>query len=52
MSVVIFTNFKDTLNLLEEKLNVKCIIHGGQTQKQRDKAIDDFQANKEKIIIC
>ena len=50
-NVVIFVNFIDTLMTLSESLNTKCIIHGQQTDEERDKNIDDFQNNKEKIII-
>ena len=50
-SIVIFVNYLDTLMSLSELLNTKCIVHGQQTDQERDKNIDDFQNNKEKIII-
>ena len=50
-SIVIFVNYIETLTTLAELLNTKCIIHGQQTNEERDKNIDDFQNNKEKIII-
>jgi len=50
-SVVIFINFIETLHTLSETLNTKCIIHGQQTDQERQQNIEDFQSNKEKIII-
>jgi superfamily II DNA or RNA helicase len=50
-SIVIFVNFIDTLMTLSESLNTKCVIHGQQTDEERDKNIDDFQNNRDKIII-
>lgn len=51
-SVVIFVNFSDTLNLLANKLKCECLIHGSQTQAERDRAIESFQSNEKKLIIC
>ena len=51
-SVVIFTNFRDSLNLLANKLGTDCLIHGEQTLAERDRCVDNFQENKEKLIIC
>lgn len=51
-SVVVFTNFKDSLNLLAAELGAKCLIHGDQTLAERDAAIELFQQNKERLIIC
>lgn len=51
-SVVMFVNFKDSLNLLATHLDAKCLVHGDQTGEERDNAIDDFQSNKERIIVC
>ena len=51
-SVVIFVNFKDTMNLLANKLGTDCLIHGDQSLKQRDYWVECFQQNKEKLIIC
>lgn len=52
MSVVIFVNFKDTLDLISAELGVRCQIKGGQSTAERDRNIRLFQENKEKIIIC
>ena len=51
-SVVIFTNFTDTLNLLANKLKTDCLIHGGQTLKERDRCVENFQENKERLLIA
>lgn len=51
-SVVIFINFTATLRTLSELLKTNCTIHGQQTEEQRNKNIDDFQKNKERLIIC
>lgn len=53
--VPIFVNFKETMKALQDKLRCSCVVHGGQTGKkgedERRRAIDDFQADKEPIII-
>ena len=51
-SVVIFVNYLDTMSLLVHELGVKCLVKGGQTIPERQKMIDDFQEDKEHIIIC
>lgn len=54
-SVAIFVNYKETLAALQDKLRVSCVVHGGQQGPKgaiaRRKAIDDFQVDKERIII-
>jgi hypothetical protein len=50
-SVVIFTNFRATLDSLCEKFKTTCAIFGDQNPAQRQQAIDDFQANRSRIII-
>ena len=50
-SVVIIVNFTETLQALAKKLNTKCVIHGSQTAQERQKNIEDFQSDKEKVII-
>ena len=52
LSVVIFVNFTDTLKTLSKLLFTKCLIHGSQTDDERQKNIIDFQTNRESIIIC
>ena len=51
-SVIIFVNYTNTLKILSEQLNIRCKIHGEQTQEERLEAINLFQSNVEKIIIC
>lgn len=58
-SVVVFVNFTDTIELLVRKLrrNRKFegkvgAIYGGQTDKQRLDDIDDFNADRKRILIC
>ena len=50
-SVVLFVNFTDTLLALSDKLNTKCLIYGEQKIDDRDKNIDDFQNDRERICI-
>lgn len=51
-SVIIFVNYLDSFNLISNCLNIKCKIYGEQTIEQRLASIDDFQSNRERIIIC
>lgn len=51
MSVVIFCNFTETIDALSERLNTKCIVNGVISDKKRQQNIDDFQADKERVII-
>lgn len=51
-SVVLFVNFTETLLTLSEKLNTKCLIYGEQKIDDRDKNIEDFQTDKQRICIC
>lgn len=51
-SVVIFVNYTDTLQTLKNLLKTECIIWGQQTDIERQKNINDFQENTQKIIIC
>lgn len=51
-SIVIFVNYLDTFHLLAEELGIKCKIYGAQTMEERQEAIDLFQSNQERIIIC
>jgi len=51
-SVVIFVNFLETLKILKAKLNIKCVIQGGQKLAERMGYIEMFQSNQERIIIC
>lgn len=51
MSVVVFLNFTNSINALSERLGTKCIFDGKTTDAVRQKHVDDFQADKERVII-
>jgi len=51
MSVVIFCNFTETINALSDRLDTKCIVNGKVSDKKRNKAVDDFQSDKERVIL-
>lgn len=55
-SVVLFVNFKQTLDELRRRLNIACFIDGTQAGEkglqQRDYMIDIFQKNRERIIVA
>lgn len=51
-SVVIFVNFLETLSYLARVLNTKSLIFGSQDRYiSREKVINDFQDNRETILI-
>jgi superfamily II DNA or RNA helicase len=50
-SVVIFVNFRDTVDTLCDKLGCDR-IEGGQSIDARQKVIDDFQADKKHIVVA
>jgi len=49
-SVVIFVNFRDTVDILSKKLSCKR-IEGGQTIRGRQDIIDRFQQDKDHILV-
>jgi superfamily II DNA or RNA helicase len=51
-SVVIFTNFNDTIDLLSERLNTTCVIRGEQDPEVREQNRVDFQTGASKVILC
>ena len=51
MSVIIFLNFSESIDALAERLSTKCIFDGRISNTIREKNKDDFQANKERVII-
>lgn len=51
-SVVVFVNYKDTMNYLAHYFETECLIHGEQSMEDRQDSIDSFQSNKSKIIIA
>jgi superfamily II DNA or RNA helicase len=50
-SVVIFVNFLKTLEELATLFETTCLIHGSQTNEERDNNIADFQSGRSRIII-
>lgn len=50
-SVVIFTNFRDSLEAACSKLKTTCAIYGGQHPKERESHIQAFQSDNSRIII-
>lgn len=50
-SVVIFTNFRKSMESLSEKLGTLCMIHGDQTEEERAEAMDAFMTDRERIIL-
>lgn len=51
-SVVVFVNYKDTMNYLAHYFETECLIHGEQNMEDRQDSIDSFQSNKSRIIIA
>ena len=57
MSVIIFANFKRTVEQLAEELEGKgfpkvAVVHGSKTQEAREKAIENFRAKRANILIA
>jgi len=51
-SVAVFVNYLDTMALLQDMLDVDCVIKGGQTTADRQAMIDAFNEDRERVIIC
>ena len=51
-SVIMFTNYIETLTTLAKRLNTTCCIRGGQSLVDREKNIQRFQSNESPIILC
>lgn len=51
-SVAVFVNYLDTMALLQDMLNVDCVIKGGQSTTERQAMIDAFNEDRERVIIC
>ena len=51
MSVAVFLNFTESINALAERLNTKCIVNGIVKDKERQKNIDDFQSDTQRVIL-
>jgi superfamily II DNA or RNA helicase len=51
MSVVIFLNFSESVKALSKRLKTNCIVWGENKGDERQRNIDAFQADTERIII-
>ena len=51
MSVILFMNYTQTINELSKRLNTKCIYSGQISDRDKQKNIEDFQSQKERVII-
>ncbi len=51
LSVAVFLNFSETIRALSKRLKTNCIVWGENKGNERDKNIDDFQADKERVIL-
>ena len=50
--VPIFVNYRQTMEELAKRFKTGCLIYGGQNPKQRQQNIDDFQDDKEPVLIA
>jgi SNF2 family DNA or RNA helicase len=56
-SVIIFVNYTRSLEIIADRLEIRCKVYGLQSQTpngmdERRKGIELFQTNKERMIIC
>lgn len=51
LSVVIFLNFSESIKALSKRLKTNCIVWGENKGEERQRNIDAFQADKERIIL-
>ena len=54
-SVVVFVNFSDTLQGLHNHFkdaHPVSLVHGKQTDKERERQVSDFQLNYNKLMLC
>ena len=49
--VAVFVNFKETMAEMCARLGTSCCIRGMQSERDRQKSIDDFQAGRSRVII-
>lgn len=52
MSVVIFVNFSATTEALQERFSAAAVIHGGQSELERQDMIDLFQRDTARVMIA
>lgn len=51
-SIAIFVNFEQTVEALQDRLKCNCILTGKIRSDERDMNIQNFQEDKDRIIIC
>jgi hypothetical protein len=51
MSIVVFLNFTETLHAISKRLNTTCIFDGKTADKIRNQNVDDFQDDKQRVIL-
>ncbi len=51
MSIVVFVNFTETLNAISKRLNTSCVFDGKTSDIIRQKNVDNFQSDKERVIL-
>jgi len=52
-SVAVFLNFTETIKAVSSRLKVNHVfLQGGQSKKERDNAVEAFQSNTVKVILC
>lgn len=51
MSVAVFVNFTETLKALSKRLHTTCLVYGENKNQEREKNIEDFQSDKERVIL-
>jgi hypothetical protein len=50
-SIVVFINFVETMDALSERLKTKCIFDGRTSDKIRDQNVENFQDDKERVVL-
>lgn len=50
-SVAIFVNFRETMDILSKNLNCEHLIHGDNSPEDRQRFVDDFNADRTHVII-
>lgn len=50
-SIVVFTNFNETVDVLQKIMKTDCVVRGGQRPEVRERNIQRFQSDEERLII-
>ena len=51
MSVAVFVNFSETIRALSKRLHTTCIVWGENKGDERERNIESFQEDKERVIL-